>query len=669
MRLARLHRRMVILLAGVALTAFASGAGVEPISAALTFLALVVAFFWSPGEATGARISRIWPPLAALLALRIGVDLLVGGQDVVVPVVQLLFLLLVSEVLRPEESLNEARLYALTLALLLASTAYRPGALFGIAFAAYVVLASVTIPMGLVRRKVQLLGGEAPPPDRRFILTAVGLSGITLLFAGVVFLTFPRVARGWSGRGEVMATSIAGFSDQISIGEVGARIYSNPQVVLRVEFPEGLPANFLGLHWRGRSYDRFDGTRWTRSEGIRPSRVPDDWYAERWPAPLIRQRIYAAPLDVRVLFGLTPVVGVEPQSEIYPMFDNVGDWSYWGSTTPVYTAVSKAMEPPPELLREAERGYMPDRQRYLQLPRLPDRIAALADSLTRDHESRYDKAKAIERYLRTEFTYTRELPRTAGEATLDHFLFQRRAGHCEYYSTAMAVLLRSVGIHARNVNGFLGGRWNEFGQYLAVTQNEAHSWVEVWFPTYGWVTFDPTPGGSASGEEATGWLWPGRFWFDGLQHRWNKWILDYSMDTQFSLLDGLTRWLDRGPTPQGEGGGNPTSLPSWVWALALLPAMGLIFWRVRGGGPSADPVSRSYLSLVRAGRRAGILEPGPVTPFQVARQVREARPQVGGAATRAIGLYTRARFGGIPLDRAETREMRTAIREARKKLS
>jgi transglutaminase-like putative cysteine protease len=612
------------------------------------------------------HLTRLWPPLALLLAARVGLGLLGSSPDVVVPVVHLLLLLLVSEALRPEEALNESRLYALTMALLLAATAYRPGALFGLAFTAYVILASVAVPIGLVKRKVRRFGGRAPGPDRQFLVTTVSLSGATLLFAGIVFLTFPRVARGWSGRGDVMATSIAGFSDQVSIGELGARIQANPRVVLRVEFPDGLPGNFLGLHWRGRSYDHFDGVRWTRSDNVRPSRVPDDWYQERWPAALVRQQIYAAPLDVRVLFGLSPMVAVGADSEIYPMFDNVGDWSYWGSATPVYTAVSKASDPAPELLRQADRSYMPDRQRYLQLPRMPDRIAALADSLTRDLENRYDKAAAIERYLRTQFQYTRELPRTAGDATLDHFLFDRRAGHCEYFSTAMAVMLRSVGIHARNVNGFLGGRWNEFGQYLAVTQNEAHSWVEVWFPSYGWITFDPTPGGSGVGAADVAWNWPGRFWFDGLQHRWNKWVLDYSMDSQLDLLGGLTRWLDRPGEPESSREG-PS--PSWIWIVALLSVTLLALARFRGGGPSPGGVSRSYLSLVRAGRRAGVLDPGPITPFGLARTIRVRRPEAGEPATRAVELYTRARFGGIPLDPGESKALRAAVRQARKRLS
>jgi len=76
------------------------------------------------------------------------------------------------------------------------------------------------------------------------------------------------------------------------------------------------------------------------------------------------------------------------------------------------------------------------------------------------------------------------------------FLFSRKRGHCEYFSSAMAIMLREVGVPTRNVNGFLGGEWNEYNDYIAVRAGDAHSWVEVYVRGVGWVTFDPTPSAS-----------------------------------------------------------------------------------------------------------------------------------------------------------------------------
>ena len=264
----------------------------------------------------------------------------------------------------------------------------------------------------------------------------------------------------------------------------------------------------------------------------------------------------------------------------------------------------------------------------------------------------------------TEFSYARELPNTAGEATLDHFLFNRREGHCEYFSTAMVVMLRAVGVHARNVSGFLGGRWNEFGQYLAVTQNEAHSWVEVWFPEYGWVEFDPTPSGSAGSDQSREWMWPGRFWFDGLQHRWNKWILDYSVTNQIDILDRFNGWMqDLGG--DGEGGGG-SSLPMWVWVLLGTPAIFAVFRFAPGRSPSRSRLSGGYLGLVRSARAARIVGPGPVAPLALVQAVRDRAPAAATDSALAVELYLRSRFGHEELTPDQGRELRSAIRRARR---
>ena len=246
----------------------------------------------------------------------------------------------------------------------------------------------------------------------------------------------------------------------------------------------------------------------------------------------------------------------------------------------------------------------------------------LAIFVTQGLDNNYDKATAIEQFLRTDFGYTLELPRSAREATLEYFLFDRREGHCEYFSTAMAVLLRSLGIHARELNGFLGGQWNDFGQYLAVTQNEAHSWVEVWFPGYGWVPFDPTPAGAGTAEALTSWLWPGRFLFDGLQHRWNKWILDYNFESQSGLLQRLSELLR--PQPQSEeiiAGEAPPDAEGSIWEVLLVVALalgGYVLWRRPA---DKSPETRLYLELRESCRRAGLAAGTGVAPLALVDQL------------------------------------------------
>lgn len=667
MNLRLLHRRLAVLMGVAGLVAFAGGAGFEPLSALLAMLALAVALVWHPDPALSGRMERIWLPLAVVLVVRALFHVFVIEDDVVIPVVDLLLLLMAAEALRSLDAPNDVRLYALSFALLLAATAYRPGILFLMAFVAYVVLATFALLVGHLRRKAEHHDVRVIPLERGLLNTTVGLSCAILLMSAVVFLSFPRVTRGWAGRGESIATSIAGFSDQVSIGEHGSRIYGNPQIVLRVEFPGGMPDNVLGLHWRGRSYDHFDGIRWSRSQGLPPSSAPSSWYQERWDGPILEQKIYGAPLDVRVLFSLHPTVRIDAEPGIQPLFDNAGDLVYWGSVAPAYTAFSRENSPRPEELRATQSGFRPQASYFLQLPDLDPRIAALADSLTADATNRYDKAVAIREWLQS-FEYTLELPPTAREATLEHFLFQRRAGHCEYFSTAMVVLLRAAGVEARNVNGFLGGQWSQFGDYLAVTQNQAHSWVEVWFPRLGWVTFDPTPGGGGAGTREAAWFWPGRILFDAVQHRWNKWILDYDVDSQSTLFRQWGQALDPEPMRDrlmGSDGGGGRSMVGFGLFLSVILA-GL--WWARRGGPGLPPESRAYLALRASCLRAGLEVTPGVTPLALVHRVRLGRADAARAAERVVDLYLRARYGGHRLGESELRELREALTVARRSL-
>ena len=144
----------------------------------------------------------------------------------------------------------------------------------------------------------------------------------------------------------------------------------------------------------------------------------------------------------------------------------------------------------------------PIRQVYLQLPRLDPRVKRLADEITAGSQNEYDKAANIQRHLMSHYAYTLDLSGTHGEDPLADFLFVRRAGHCEYFASAMTVLLRAEGIPARYVTGFSPGEYNDVGGDYIIRESDAHAWVEVYFPGYGWITFDPTPPGDAKSTRA-----------------------------------------------------------------------------------------------------------------------------------------------------------------------
>ncbi len=157
-----------------------------------------------------------------------------------------------------------------------------------------------------------------------------------------------------------------------------------------------------------------------------------------------------------------------------------------------YQASSILREPGAANLREASGNYPPEvLLDYLQLPVIDSRIPRLAEQITASSSSNYDKAVAIETYLRTHFGYTLQLPRVLPHDPLGNFLFERKQGHCEYFSSAMAVMLRTLRIPSRVVNGFQTGEYNDLTSQYVIRASNAHSWVEAYFPGYGWVLSIP----------------------------------------------------------------------------------------------------------------------------------------------------------------------------------
>jgi len=138
-------------------------------------------------------------------------------------------------------------------------------------------------------------------------------------------------------------------------------------------------------------------------------------------------------------------------------------------------------------------GWVQDR--YLALPdRVPPRVLALARDLTATEPTPYDRARAIESYLRT-FPYNLDLPAPHLERDVaDYFLFELKQGYCDYYATAMVVLARAAGLPARLAVGYYTGTYDEADRRYVVTEADAHAWVEVYFPGYGWIEFEPTAG-------------------------------------------------------------------------------------------------------------------------------------------------------------------------------
>ncbi|MGQ0562325.1 MAG: DUF3488 domain-containing protein, partial [Gemmatimonadota bacterium] len=372
-----LHRRLAAGMGLAALAAFISGAGLDTPSPAIAAAALVLALVWAPGARLQRVLDPVWRMAALLLAARAVYRIFTSPDDVVLPMVDLLLVLLVSENLKESGAAGDSRVYSLSFALLVAACAYRPGVIFAISFVSYSALGTVTLMVGHLIRKLSEHGARDVRLEPSFLLRIAAMSGVMLALSALVFAAFPRVSRGWVMRGATPAASVVGFSDRVSLAEHGGRIYPNPEVVLRVEFPDGAPAHPRALYWRGRSYDHFDGVAWGRSPTMPLLSPPTSFYAARWPASRTRQRIYAVPLEIPVLFGLHPILNVQPHSRMRALQDNVGDLWYFGAGSPTYDVVSVAELPTREQLRTAENATLPGERFYLQTPPLSRRVTEL----------------------------------------------------------------------------------------------------------------------------------------------------------------------------------------------------------------------------------------------------------------------------------------------------
>jgi transglutaminase-like putative cysteine protease len=668
MSVALLHRRLTAAMALSALLAFMAGAGMSAeavVSAGvLCFAALrLPPESWAVWIERGSRLI-----ILGLCAWMLYVAFVIGG-DFLPAVMAMLLFLLAAETLRPLQAKNDTRLYLLSFALLLAATAYYPGLGFAASFVAFIVFATLAMTAGYLRRQAERFRVADVRLGRRMLITVGALSGVVLLVSASLFILFPRLPRQWNvqgrrGGGDVMA----GFGDEVRLGQHGGRITGNPEEAFRVEFPDSVPA--AEQYWRGRSFDRFDGERWTSTRMLPRMTYGVEVYLRHWRGPTRRYRIFGGPPQANVLFGTHPVLGVQARSAIRVWARPGDDIYYTGSDSPVYSVASAGGRPNEAALRAS--GERPDAaalRPYLQVPRMDPAVQRLSDSLMAGWTARIDRVRAVERYLNTELRYTLDLPETREDATVEGFLFRRRAGHCEYFSTAMVMLLRSAGIPSRNVTGFLGGEWNDYGGYLAVTGNDAHSWVEVWFPGLGWVPFEPTPSArDAYMGDGAGGRWGISLWFGAVEHRWYKWVVDYNLEKQLGIFDRVSDLFSR-DDPRGDRvrGGRPGGAPRVVALLIALGVIGglLVSLRRRRAAPRTAE-TRTYLALRRLYQRGSL--GGSGGPLQFAERLAAEHAPGAVPAGELVRLYVRARFGQEDIGEGGRTRMRAALEEARRAL-
>ena len=552
--------------------ALASTGGLDLPAVALVGLALALRGFQLLTRREFAIPER-WTTYLTLIYVAIYLaDYFFLSRSFLAATVHLVLFAMVVRLFSLQRTRDHYMLAVLSFLMVLASAVLTVGSVFLLSFAGFLLVAVVTFVLMEMRHSVSSEQTHAqdprvPSPARpmAYGLLAIAPALMLMILAGsfVIFFILPRISSHYLSAYTPASDVSTGFSDRVQLGRIG-QIQQSSAVVMHIEIQNDLQGAY-DLKWRGIALSNFDGRVWTSSYGqtqLRPAAdgsyrlapLVDPRGAAVIAGRSIRYRVLMEPLGTNVFF-----LAEEPQSltgNFRLVSTDAGGAVYnLDADRPInrYDAVSQLAEIDSDELRGAANTSAAGMDEYLELPPLDVRISKLAEEIAAPAPGNYDKAVALERYLSTHFAYTLELPRSLPQDPLANFLFERKKGHCEYFASSMAVMLRSLRIPSRIVTGFRGGEYNDLtGQYV-VRSSDAHSWVEAYFPGAGWISFDPTPAGSVP--ERTGWSRM-QLYVDAAASFWREWIISYDVSHQRILgkdaaagsrqfFDQARRWMER----------------------------------------------------------------------------------------------------------------------------
>lgn len=508
-----------------------------------------------------------------------------------------------------------------------------------------VFLHSQSIPMaawvlgstGVTTVALMTLAAPAGPPVGVRIRQTALLFGQAAPIMLVLFLLFPRLPGPLWGTPESEQAARTGLSDRMAPGSI-TQLTQSSEVAFRVQFGgDGPPQR--PYYWRGPVFWQFDGRAWTSGQPrLRTLAAPQP------TGPVIEYTMLLSPHQRRWLFGLDMPLGV--------------DGVEYGRTAGYALVAEEPVDSVIGLRLRSALDYriepdLPSARRERALA-LPEETAPRARQMARRWRAQSSDTQAIvdralSYFREREFVYTLSPPAT-GDAPVDNFLFGTRSGFCEHYASAFTVLMRSAGVPARVVTGYLGGETNDMGDYLIVRQSDAHAWAEVWLPEAGWTRVDPTEvvsrerldsgiaGVSGAPEQlpllsrGDGWIKRAALAWDAVEHAWNRTVVGYGAESQQRLLSSL------GLSGLGR---YAIGLLAIVTAAATLVGIWLLAAR---RGPTADPAVRAWERALARLHRAGIPTDPCDGPRAVAARVRSQRPDLAPAFGRITRLYIALRY-------------------------
>ncbi|MDX1631700.1 MAG: DUF3488 and transglutaminase-like domain-containing protein [Thermoanaerobaculia bacterium] len=527
-------------------------------------------------------------------------------------------------------------------------------------------------------------------PLRSYLVVATACS---ILVAIPLFAVLPRLGtpyimtRGTGTRTEIGAS---GFTDVVTLDSIGS-IRNNPRVVLRVRFQDGEdPRHELRI--KGATFEAYRNRAWRQSPRAETLRRKPGGRFELAPAPAARTaRFWLRPLTGAKL--PVPVNASEIEIKVTELQRDRGG--------------ALSLSRPSMELMEYDVG-LADRRYVSSVPQEPKafeeespaldtgsvtpRMAELADEVMGELPPR-EAAQALERYLAAEFEYSTELLGKGGDEPLENFLFRTRRGHCEYFASSMVLLLRSRGIPARLVTGFLGGERNRIEDYFVVRQSNAHAWVEAHLPESGWALFDPTPpeGRPQVREQSFALLFT-QAW-DYVVFRWDRYVLTYGLYDQMQIFRRAMRtwraWWSRiqGPEEVESPAPETTEIEeeisksdrtvrdaldwqSWITWLSVLLSLGALLagtwmaWRFR----RSFDATRAYERLRSRLDRAGLSVKESTAPLALQSEAEERFPEIADPSRKIVDSYLVESFGESPLAQDEVQKVRESLQTVNRRL-
>ncbi len=514
---------------------------------------------------------------------------------------------------------------------------------------------------------------EAVPNKKRFVGWVITGS---ILGCAVIFPLFPRLGQpqiAGGGGADLGPGGIAAFGDDLTLDAIGS-IRGDRSVALQLAFQGMVPGE---IRLKGMTYDVYNEGTWSRARPARFLRAENGTFVLASQVPLGEVEVLSRLTGSRVVPVLLEVSSLETGSQRIGVSDG-GDLQpfRWGGAPLRYSMEfgrrrrSLANEPPSQVTLNTEG--------------VTDRIRDHASSFFADSESALDaQIAALERHFVEDFSYSLDV-NLDRQRPIEDFLFEKRTGHCEYFASAMVLMLRSQGIAARVVGGFLGAEANSLEDFYVVRNSNAHAWVEAYVPGRGWLTFDPTPpaGRPIGAPSSSGWRQRLADAYDWLIYRWDRYVLTYSSADQSGFFARLVnslkeRWRELfGGEPIGEPSSEvalsdepidvsgstsvvaeTTGRPWWWLAAVAVLVVALSFWALmRKRGATATAL---YLRL-RSKASTGV-EDASQGPLEVAGRVVERVPQHSAEVEALVSAYLQESFGGRELERDELSELRSKL--------